>query len=52
MTYNELYLLVLGALSLVSAGAVIFTIDRSGKHCVNVSKRRNTPENHKDTTRS
>jgi len=40
MTYNELYLLILGSLALISAGIILFTIDKTSKQRLPDSKRK------------
>jgi len=40
MTYNELYLLILGSIALISAGVILLTIDKTSKYRTSVSKRK------------
>lgn len=43
MTYSELYLVLLGAIALVCAGVVLFSIDKSSKYPFSFSRRKKNP---------
>lgn len=40
MTYNELYLLILGSIALISAGIILFTISNASKDKLRDNKRK------------
>lgn len=43
MTYNELYLMVLGAIALMSAGVILLTLDKTCKYRTCIGKRKKKP---------
>lgn len=40
MTYNELYLLILGSIALISAGVILLTIDKTAKYRLDTDKHK------------